>query len=54
METLKINLSLRGRGSSLGTIMVHFEEYPYQRSEGFKSTSGSEKIFYEKKKFDEL
>jgi hypothetical protein len=46
----------RGSGSSVGMIMVQFEDSLCQRSEVQISirSSYSEKIFYEKKKFDDL
>jgi hypothetical protein len=46
----------RGCGSSVGMIMVQFEDSLRQRSEVQISirSSYSEKIFYEKKKFDDL
>jgi hypothetical protein len=45
-----------GSGSSVGMIMVQFEDSLCQRSEVQISirSSYSEKIFYEKKKFDDL
>jgi hypothetical protein len=45
-----------GCGSSVGMIMVQFEDSLCQRSEVQISirSSYSEKIFYEKKKFDDL
>jgi hypothetical protein len=45
-----------GSGSSVGMIMVQFEDSLRQRSEVQISirSSYSEKIFYEKKKFDDL
>jgi hypothetical protein len=45
-----------GSGSSVGMIMVQFEDSLRQRSEVQVSirSSYSEQIFYEKKKFDDL
>ncbi len=47
---------MRGCGSSVGMIKVQFEDFLRQRSEVQISirASYSEKIFYEKKKFDDL
>ena len=51
-----INFDLRDCGSSVGMIIVQFEDSLCQRSEVKISirSSYSEKIFYKKKKFDDL
>jgi hypothetical protein len=56
VSRLTIRLLERGCGSSVGMIMVQFEDSLCQRSEVQISirSSYSEKIFYEKKKFDDL